>query len=111
MTLIAKQGRGYYATSRTTYLIQDKAALAQLQQRYAALVGAKRHGWTAAETLELGRLYQQAYGLLPTSNRCRAELNMPDAQVVKRLWGTVGAWVDAVALEGETHATPREPSL
>ena len=112
MTLIAKQGRGYYATSRT-YRVQDKAALAQLQARYAAMVGTRtpRHVWTQRETLELGRLYTAAYGLAPTSNRCRAELNMPDAQVVKRLWGTVGAWVDAVALEGETHATPREPSL
>jgi hypothetical protein len=101
MTLIAKQGRGTYATSRT-YLIQDKAALAQLQQRYAAMVGTRkpRHPWTQAETVELGRLYRQAYGLLPTSNRCRAELNMPDTNVVKRLWGTFGAWVDAVAQEG-----------
>jgi len=91
MTLIAKQGRGYYATSRT-YLIQDKAALAQLQQRYAAMVGVRtpRHPWTQAETVELGRLYQQAYGLLPTSNRCRAELNMPDNNVIRRLWERLG---------------------
>jgi len=97
MTLIAKQGRGYYATSRT-YRVQDKAALAQLQQRYATMVGTRkqRHLWTQAETLELGRLYTQAYGLAPTSNRCRAALNMPDAQVVKRLWGTLGAWQQAL---------------
>jgi len=95
--LVAKQGRGYYATSRP-YLIQDKAALAQLQARYAAMVATRtpRHVWTQTETLELGHLYQQAYGLAPTSNRCRAVLNMPDANVVKRLWGTFGAWVDAV---------------
>jgi len=100
MTLIAKQGRGYYATSRT-YLIQDKAALAQLQQRYAALTGTRthRHAWTQTETVELGRLYTAAYGLLPTSNRCRAELNMPDNNVIRRLWGTVGAWQAALAGE------------
>ena len=97
MTLIAKQGRGYYATSRT-YRVQDKAALAQLQQRYAAMVGPRtpRHCWTQAETVELGRLYRQAYGLLPTSNRCRAELNMPDNNVIRRLWGTFGAWQAAL---------------
>ena len=95
--LVAKQGRGYYATSRP-YVVHDKHALAQLQARYAAMVGTRtpRHVWTQRETLELGRLYTAAYGLLPTSNRCRAELNMPDAQVVKRLWGTLGAWQQAL---------------
>ena len=77
MTLIAKQGRGTYATSRT-YRVQDKAALAQLQQRYAAMVGPRtpRHCWTQAETVELGRLYRQAYGLAPTSNRNLLDFNM-----------------------------------
>jgi len=97
MTLVAKQGRGYYATSRS-YRVQDKAAVAQLQARYAAIIGTRkhRHFWTQAETLELGRLHRLAYGLLPKLSRCRAELNMPDPNVITRLWGTFAAWVAAL---------------
>lgn len=52
--------------------------------------------FTIDNTVILGELYRQAWGVLPTAGRLRSFYNMPDHRTIERLFGDVPSYQEAI---------------
>lgn len=77
-----------------------------LRETYDALRGdggKKGCPWTRDETFQVGRLYLQAWGVVPIPYRLQRAYYLPNAATILRLWGSLGAYFTALLASSTTE--------
>jgi hypothetical protein len=78
----------------------NKEAMSALAAYYAEVAprvseGGKRM-FTLQNTIMLGELYRQAWGVLPSAGRLKKSYNMPDYRTIERLFVDVPSYQEAI---------------
>ncbi len=82
---------------------RDRQAMAVLQEVYCQINPKRSYGgvsiFTKENMVQLGKLYYNAWGVMPTSNRCQRIYSAPDYKTVISVFGSIPAYHDAIQKE------------